>query len=290
MRGRPSSAACWLLDGNRFSRLRLTELYVTLNYWNGCLPLNSSVAKASLTEAQLLAQIDLERLPQHIAVIMDGNGRWAKRRHLPRIAGHRAGIRAVRQAVEACARLGVPCLTLYAFSVENWKRPDTEVQLLMSLLREYLQKEIRELNRQNIRLGVIGRTHELSKPVQKDLAHAIQKTSGNTGLRLTLALNYGARAELVDAARALAEESRANGNFEIDEASFSQHLYTRDLPDPDLLIRTSGELRLSNFLLWQVAYAEIWVTNTLWPDLTQQDVFQAIVDYQKRERRYGGLG
>jgi len=261
-----------------------------LNCWNGgCLLLNSPIARASLTEAQLLAQIDLDRLPRHIAVIMDGNGRWAKRRHLPRIAGHRAGIRAVRQAVEACARLGVPCLTLYAFSVENWKRPDTEVNLLMRLLREYLQKEISELNRQNIRLGVIGRIHELSKAVQKDLAQAIQKTSGNTGLRLTLALNYGARAELVDAARALAEKLRSNGAFEIDEASFSRHLYTRDLPDPDLLIRTSGELRLSNFLLWQVAYAEIWVTNTLWPDLTQQDVFQAIIDYQKRERRYGGL-
>ena len=252
--------------------------------------MNTPIAKPSLTEARLLAQIDLDRLPRHIAVIMDGNGRWAKRRHLPRIAGHRAGIRAVRQAVEACARLGVPCLTLYAFSVENWKRPDTEVTLLMKLLREYLQKEIGELNRQNIRLGVIGRTYELSKPVQKDLANAIQRTGGNRGLRLTLALNYGARAELVDAARALLEESRNNGTFEIDEASFSRHLYTRDLPDPDLLIRTSGELRLSNFLLWQVAYAEIWVTDTLWPDLTQLDMFQAIIDYQKRERRYGGLG
>jgi undecaprenyl diphosphate synthase len=251
--------------------------------------LKQPVVKADLTEAHLLAQIDLERLPQHIAVIMDGNGRWAKRRHLPRIAGHRAGIRAVRQVVEACARLGVPCLTLYAFSVENWKRPDTEVNLLMGLLREYLQKEIGELNRQRIRLGVIGRIHELSKPVQKDLATAIQKTSRNTGLRLTLALNYGARAEMVDAVRALAERFKSNGSVEIDEATLTRHLYTRDLPDPDLLIRTSGELRLSNFLLWQVAYAEIWVTDTLWPDFTQRDVFQAIIDYQKRERRYGGL-
>ncbi len=246
--------------------------------------------KTGLSEAQLLAEIDLTRLPQHIAVIMDGNGRWAKRRRLPRVAGHRAGIRAVRQAVEACARLGVPHLTLYAFSAENWKRPHTEVKLLMALLREYLQKEIRELNNQNIRLGVIGRVAELPKPVQRDLQNALEQTQRNTGLRLTLALNYGARAELVDAARALAEKSRQNGRVAIDESSFGDYLYTRGLPDPDLLIRTSGELRLSNFLLWQVAYSEIWVTNTLWPDFTQQDLFQAIIDYQKRERRYGGLG
>ena len=241
-------------------------------------------------EARLLAQIDLDRLPRHIAVIMDGNGRWAKRRRLPRIAGHRAGIRAVRQAVEACARLGVPYLTLYAFSVENWKRPHTEVKLLMGLLREYLKKEIGELNKQNISLGVIGRISELPKPVQRDLHNALEKTRRNTGLRLTLALNYGARTELVDAVRELTEQVRRNGGGPIDEATFSQHLYTRGLPDPDLLIRTSGELRLSNFLLWQVAYSEIWVTETLWPDFTQQDLFQAIIDYQKRERRYGGLG
>ncbi len=246
--------------------------------------------KTDLTESQLLAQIDLERLPQHIAIIMDGNGRWAKRRRLPRIAGHRAGIRAVRQAVEACARLGVPYLTLYAFSVENWKRPDTEVKLLMALLREYLKKEIDELNKQNISLGVIGRIHELPKPVQHDLEHTIEATRGNRGLRLTLALNYGARAELVDAVRALAEQLSGNGKSVINEETISQHLYTRGLPDPDLLVRTSGEMRLSNFLLWQVAYSEIWVTETLWPDFTQLDLFQAIIDYQKRERRYGGLG
>ena len=246
--------------------------------------------KPELAEPWLLAQIDLDRLPQHIAVIMDGNGRWAKKRRLPRIAGHRAGIRAVRQAVEACARLGVPYLTLYAFSVENWKRPHTEIRLLMALLREYLKKEIAELNKQNIRLGVIGRTGELPKPVQRDLRNALEKTRRNTGLVLTLALNYGARAELVDAVRALAEKLKSNGSMAIDEATFSEHLYTHGLPDPDLLIRTSGEMRLSNFLLWQVAYSEIWVTDTLWPDFTQKDLFQAILDYQKRERRYGGLG
>ena len=246
--------------------------------------------KTELGEAQLLAQIDLGRLPQHIAMIMDGNGRWAKKRRLPRIAGHRAGIRAVRQAVEACARLGVPYLTLYAFSAENWKRPHTEIKLLMDLLREYLKKEIAELNKQNIRLGVIGRISELPKPVQRDLEIALENTQQNTGLRLTLALNYGARAEMVDAVRALAESLKGNGSLAIDEASLSQHLYTRELPDPDLLIRTSGEMRVSNFLLWQIAYAEIWVTETLWPDFTQNDLFQAIIDYQKRERRYGGLG
>ena len=246
--------------------------------------------KTELLEADLLAQIDLDRLPQHIAVIMDGNGRWANRRRLPRIAGHRAGIRAVRHAVEACARLGVPYLTLYAFSIENWKRPHTEIKLLMALLREYLRKEIAELNRQNIRLAVIGRVSELPKAVQADLQTAIGKTEGNSGMRLTLALNYGARAELIDAVRALAEQLKHNGTVPIDEATFSQFLYTRDVPDPDLLIRTSGELRLSNFLLWQVAYSEIWVTETLWPDFTQQDLFQAIIDFQKRERRYGGLG
>jgi undecaprenyl diphosphate synthase len=241
-------------------------------------------------ESRLLAQIDLDRLPRHIAIIMDGNGRWAKKRRLPRIAGHRAGIRAVRQSVEACARLGVPYLTLYAFSVENWKRPHTEITLLMSLLREYLKKEIAELNRQNIRLSVIGRIHELPKPVQRDLQTALEKTKQNAGLRLTLALNYGARTELVDAARELVALAREDGDVTVDEATLAGHLYTHDLPDPDLLIRTSGEMRLSNFLLWQAAYSELWMTETLWPDFTQADLFQAIIDYQKRERRYGGIG
>ncbi len=251
--------------------------------------MRSAVAQEQ-SEAQLLAQVDLDRLPRHIAIIMDGNGRWAKLRRLPRIAGHRAGIRAVRHAVEACARLGVPFLTLYAFSAENWKRPQTEIKLLMALLREYLKKEIGELNRQNIRLGVIGRVSDLPKPVQTDLARAMEQTGRNTGMRLTLALNYGARTEIVDAVNALLEKAEKNGSAPIDEATIARHLYTHDVPDPDLLIRTSGEMRLSNFLLWQVAYAEIWVTETLWPDFQQEDLFQAIIDYQKRERRYGGLG
>ncbi len=198
----------------------------------------------------------------------------------------------MRQVVESCARLGVPCLTLYAFSVENWKRPRTEVKLLMALLREYLKKEIAELNRNNIRFGAIGRIESLPKPVQHDLHETIEKTQSNTGLRLTLALNYGGRAELIDAVRSLASKVRQDGTLDpetITEQTFSQHLYTRDLPDPDLLIRTSGEMRLSNFLLWQVAYCELWVTDVLWPDFSQRELFKAIIDFQKRERRYGGL-
>lgn len=247
--------------------------------------------KTELTEARLIAEIDLDRLPRHIAVIMDGNGRWAKKRRLPRIAGHRAGIKAVRQVAEACLRLGVPYLTLYAFSVENWKRPESEVKMLMDLLREYLGKEIGELNRQNIRLRVIGRVHELPRLVQRDLERALHETAKNTGMILTFALNYGARAELTDAVRELVERAQRNGEaINIDEETVSAHLYTRDMPDPDLLIRTSGELRVSNFLLWQIAYSEIWVTDTLWPDFSQLDLFNAVLEYQKRERRYGGLG
>lgn len=241
-------------------------------------------------EIDLPDQISVDRLPRHIAIIMDGNGRWAKRRRLPRIAGHRAGIKAVRQAVETCARLGIPYLTLYAFSIENWKRPHTEIKLLMGLLRQYLKKEIDELNRQNIRLLVIGRIHDLPQPVIQDLQNALDQTRRNTGLHLVLALNYGARAELVDAVREIVSHARQNGTIEIDESLLCSHLYTSGLPDPDLMIRTSGELRLSNFLLWQAAYSELWVTETLWPDFTSKDLYQAIIDFQKRERRYGGLG
>ncbi len=250
------------------------------------------VVKTRTSETRLPPQIDLARLPRHIAIIMDGNGRWAKKRRLPRIAGHRAGIRAVRQVVEASARLGVGCLTLYAFSVENWKRPHTEVNLLMSLLREYLKREIPELNKHNIRFGAIGRISSLPPSVQKDLRTTIEKTRKNSGLRLTLALNYGGRAELIDAVRDLVTRLEKSGALDVDaitEDELNRHLYTHDLPDPDLLIRTSGEMRLSNFLLWQVAYSEIWVTDTLWPDFKEQDLLQAVADFQRRERRYGGL-
>ena len=242
-----------------------------------------------ISEAKLLSQIDLHRLPQHIAVIMDGNGRWAQKRRLPRIAGHRAGMRAVRQGVEACRRLGIPYLTLYAFSVENWKRPQAEVDLLMELLREYLKKEMDEMKRHRIRLRVIGRIHELPKAVRQDLRKTLQATERHTGLQLTLALNYGARAELVDAFRKLARKLKQGGRIKMNERSIGQHLYTKGFPDPDLLIRTSGEMRLSNFLLWQAAYAELWVTETLWPDFKRWDFYQAVLDYQKRVRRYGGL-
>ncbi len=249
--------------------------------------------KEKTSQTGLPPEIDLERLPRHIAIIMDGNGRWAKKRRLPRIAGHRAGIRAVRQVVEASARLGIPCLTLYAFSVENWKRPHTEIKLLMNLLREYLKKELPDLNKNNIRFGAIGRISSLPPSVQKDLRTTIEKTRENSGLRLTLALNYGGRAELIDAVRDLAASLKEPAGLDVDgitEEALSRRLYTHDLPDPDLLIRTSGEMRLSNFLLWQVAYSEIWVTDTLWPDFKEQDLLQAVADFQRRERRYGGLG
>jgi undecaprenyl diphosphate synthase len=238
---------------------------------------------------ELLEQIDRSALPRHIAVIMDGNGRWAKKRGLPRVAGHRAGTRAVRQIVEGCAELHIPALTLYAFSVENWKRPRTEVSTLMSLLREYLTKELETLCKNNIRLQTIGRTDELDPSVREDLLRTIADTSRNTGMVLSLALNYGGRAEIVDAVNRILSNGRKDSREPMTEQEFSKYLYTTGLPDPDLLIRTSGELRISNFLLWQIAYAEIWVTDTLWPDFDRQCLYQALIAFQKRERRYGGI-
>ncbi len=240
-------------------------------------------------EEQLLAQIDFARLPRHIAIIMDGNGRWARMRSLPRVAGHRAGIAAVRDVVETSARLGCQVLTLYAFSVENWKRPRREIDTLMGLLREYLKKEIDTLQSNNIAFNVIGRMDELGPTIQKELQEGMLATRENTGLLFNIALSYGGRAEIVDAVnRILADRRMAGASATaVDEAAFSRYLYTAGQPDPDLLIRTSGELRISNFLLWQIAYAEIWVTETLWPDFRKRELLQAIVDYQKRERRYG---
>ena len=244
-------------------------------------------------EADVFRQLDPGRLPKHIAIIMDGNGRWARRRHMPRVAGHRAGVAAVRSTVETAARIHIPALTLYAFSEENWKkRPKTEVDFLMRLLSRYLKLEVPTLNQNNIRLEYIGRQHELPESVQARMEDARQSTAKNTGMVLTLALNYSARSELVDAFRALADAAARNGGLQhmhIDEDAVSRHLYTRHLPDPDLVIRTSGEMRLSNFLLWQLAYAEICVTPTLWPDFRGQHLLECIADYQKRERRYGGL-
>jgi undecaprenyl diphosphate synthase len=245
-------------------------------------------------EADIYSRLDRERLPQHIAIIMDGNGRWAHRRHLPRIAGHRAGVSAVRSTVETAARVGIPSLTLYAFSEENWKRrPRTEVDFLMRLLRRYLKQEVPTLKRNNIRLGYIGRQHELSPEVQESMRWARQETERNTGMVLTLALNYSGRSEIVDAFNSLVKAAALNGGIDhlrVDEDAIARHLYTHNLPDPDLVIRTSGEMRLSNFLLWQLAYAEIYVTPTLWPDFRGAQLLEAIEEYQKRERRYGGLG
>ncbi|HEV2385999.1 MAG TPA: isoprenyl transferase [Candidatus Acidoferrales bacterium] len=240
----------------------------------------------------MLSQLELSRLPRHIAIIMDGNGRWAGRRHLPRIAGHRAGVRAAREVIEACARLGIEALTLYAFSVENWRRPPAEVDFLMRLLRQYLRKELPVIHRNNIRLRVIGRGGELPAVVTRDLNRAMELTGPNTGMQLVVALNYGGRAELVDAFNALFQKLSQNGRAaaSADEQMIADHLYTAGLPDPDLLVRTSGELRVSNFLLWQIAYAEIYVTETLWPDFNRACLLNALIEYQRRERRYGGLG
>jgi undecaprenyl diphosphate synthase len=251
------------------------------------------VTREGSIERQLFEQIELDRLPRHVAVIMDGNGRWAERRGLPRVEGHRAGIASVREAVETCARLDLSVLTLYAFSVENWKRPQSEIDVLMKLLKQYLRLELSTLIRNDIRFQVLGRLHELPKDVVKELESAMERTHKNQGLLFNIALNYGGRAEIVDACRKIVAEALAKGPgspaSEIDETRFARHLYTAGIADPDLLIRTSGELRISNFLLWQIAYAEIWVTETLWPDFRKRDLFAAIIDFQKRERRYGGI-
>ena len=238
-------------------------------------------------EDALARQVHFDRLPAHVAVIMDGNGRWAAQRHLPRVEGHRAGIDAVRDIVETSARLGIQVLTLYAFSVENWKRPAAEVSTLMMLLKRYLRSELSTLLKNDIRFKVVGRMEDLAPDVQAELRDAEAKTSKNRGMEFNIALNYGGRAEIVEAAkRIVADGVPADA---LDEAKFSEYLYTAGQPDPDLLIRTSGEMRVSNFLLWQIAYAEIWVTDTLWPDFRARHLLEAIVAYQKRDRRYGGI-
>ncbi len=230
-----------------------------------------SLKPSGVEEERLFAELDANKLPQHVAVIMDGNGRWAQRRHLPRIAGHRAGVQSARTVIESCARLNIPALTLYAFSMENWRRPKAEIDFLMRLLREYLRKELPVIHRNNIRLLVIGRPDQLPEAVRTDVERAMDQTAKNSGMQLAVALNYGGRAELVDAFNRILDRVRNNGlaNARVDEDMISQHLYTAGLPDPDLLIRTSGEMRVSNFLLWQIAYAEIYVTETLWPDFTR---------------------
>jgi undecaprenyl diphosphate synthase len=233
-----------------------------------------------------------KNIPRHVAIIMDGNGRWAKQRGLPRLEGHREGANSVRAIVRACGELGIQYLTLYAFSSENWSRPKVEVTALMHLLEFYLQQEVAELDKNNVRLAAIGRIHDLPASAQRQLARSIGTLQKNSGLTLVLALSYGGRAELVDTMRAIAREikSGALDVADIDEALISRHLYTAGIPDPDLLVRTSGEMRVSNFLLWQISYAEIHVTETLWPDFRKPALLAALADYGKRQRRFGRVG
>jgi undecaprenyl diphosphate synthase len=243
-------------------------------------------------DRRIATQLDPKRLPGHIAIIMDGNGRWARRRNFPRILGHKAGVDPVRTVVETCAQLGLEALTLYAFSVENWKRPRHEIEGLWRLLRIYLRRELPNLMQNDIQLMAIGRLESLPTPVQEELQTAVDKTLQNRGMRLNLAINYGGRTELVDAVNSILDDARVDGSLsslEITEDAIAGHLYTAGLRDPDLVIRTSGEMRISNFLLWQVAYSELYVTDTLWPDFTRTELLEAIFEYQNRERRFGGL-
>ena len=235
----------------------------------------------------LVRQVDMDRLPVHVAIIMDGNGRWAAQRHLPRVAGHPAGFHPVRDTAATAARLGVGALALFAFAVENWKRPAAEVGTLMLLLKRYLRGELKTLLANNIRFNVIGRIEDLSRDIQDELRAAIERTAEADGMLFNIALNYGGRAEIVDAARRVIEAGLRPD--ELNEQRFAGFLYTAGQPDPDLLIRTSGEMRVSNYLLWQIAYAEIYVTETLWPDFRRRHLLDAVLAFQKRERRYGGI-
>ncbi len=251
----------------------------------------AGILKPDTPEAELLAAIDPSRLPAHIAIIMDGNGRWAKRQNRPRIFGHRAGSDSVKAIIDTCARLKIQAITLYAFSTENWKRPKAEVSGLMSMLKRVLKRELDEVHGNNIRFQAIGDLLGLSNDVQAELAAATEKTRGNTGMVLSVALNYGGRAEIVRAARLAYQDIERRGDVidHLSEGDIELHLYTHSLPEVDLMIRTSGEFRISNFLLWQLAYSEIYVTPTLFPDFRRPQIFEAIIDYQKRDRRFGGV-
>ncbi len=248
-------------------------------------------ALAALNQDELLNSVKAGPIPAHVAIIMDGNGRWARERGLPRVAGHREGVEATRAVVRAARELGIRYLTLYAFSSENWNRPVDEVSTLMSLLERAIDQELPELVADNVRLRVIGRPNNLPSRVKQGIDRAVVATAGNTGMTLVMAFNYGGRAELVDACRALARQvQRAEITpEEIDEARIGRALYTDGIPDPDLLIRTSGEMRISNFLLWQIAYTELWVTPALWPDFGPREFYLAVADFQRRERRFGGV-
>ena len=244
--------------------------------------------KPGSEEERLVRKIDFSRIPLHVAIIMDGNGRWAERRRLPRIEGHRAGAKSVREAVETCARLGIKYLTLYAFSKENWKRPKREVARLWSLLEDYLKKEDKVLLENQFRLVVIGQREQIPPSVERELERVEKLTEDFNRLTVVLALNYGGRTEIVDAIKKILREDGVKAET-FDERTFSKYLYTAQIPDPDLLIRTSGELRVSNFLLWQIAYSEIWITPVFWPDFRRKHILQALVDFQKRERRFGAV-
>ncbi|MGI6412265.1 MAG: isoprenyl transferase [Syntrophomonadaceae bacterium] len=235
--------------------------------------------------------INIAKLPRHIAIIMDGNGRWARKRLLPRTAGHRAGMSSLKGVVQTCAEIGIPVLTVYAFSTENWKRPVEEVNYLMKLLVEYMHKELDELHENNIRINILGDYKSLPHECQIVVKEAMRTTSKNTGMILNIALNYGSRREILEAVNHLVKQA-ADGLLpagEITEEDFSQLLSTKDLPDPDLVIRTAGEMRLSNFLLWQIAYAELWITDCMWPEFSKEELMKALNDYQNRDRRFGGI-
>jgi undecaprenyl diphosphate synthase len=251
----------------------------------------TSVIEKDSKDFELLSAIDESSLPKHIAIIMDGNGRWAKAKGQPRIFGHREGAKSVRSVLDTCARLEIDAVTLYAFSTENWKRPEDEISGLMEMLKFYLRNELKTLNENNIRFQAIGRLDVLDEKIREEIQKATESTSKNTGTILSLALNYGGRAEIRDATVAAAKELLSSGRNmdELKESDIERHLYTVGLPEVDLMIRTSGEFRISNFLLWQLAYSEIYVTDTLFPDFRRNDVFLAILDYQKRDRRFGGI-
>ena len=252
-------------------------------------PARVASARPGAEEEEILQRLDRSRLPRHVAVIMDGNGRWASQRSRPRVEGHRAGVEAVRDTVESCAQLGIGYLTLYAFSIENWQRPRHEVWTLMNLIREYLRAEIETLAENGIRLRILGRRDRLDPSLLSELDRAVERTAAGERMTLNVALNYSGRCEIVDACRRIVQDWAAGEPVEIDEDTLGHYLYTADQPDPDLLIRTSGEMRISNFLLWQVAYAEIWVTDTLWPDFRRAELFAALREFQGRRRRFGTL-
>jgi undecaprenyl diphosphate synthase len=251
----------------------------------------AGIIEQNSSEAKLLASIDLARLPRHVAVIMDGNGRWAKLRGKPRIFGHREGANSVRSIIDTCRRLEIEAVTLYAFSTENWKRPRTEVKALMQMLKRYIRKDVKEVHEHGIRFQTIGDLTALPEDVQEEIAAAKNMTGDNDGMVMNIALNYGSRAEIVRAAQLAYKDIARRGHDinQLSETDIERNLYTHGLPDVDLLIRTSGEFRISNFLLWQLAYSEIYVTPVLFPDFRRKEIFEAIVDYQKRERRYGGV-